>query len=104
MSVDGKIVRARSATGSCTSTPRLATLAPNVAGKRSLLHAAMDSGLFEGLQGCGLGVGQARLRATLGERPASAAGLDQQEFDAPGGDPIADGGNLFASTQFAKMR
>jgi hypothetical protein len=64
----------------------------------------MNSGLFEGLEGCGLGEGQAWFGATFGESPASAAGLNQQELDAPAPDPVADGGDLFAFPQFSKTR
>jgi hypothetical protein len=34
----------------------------------------------------------------------SAVGSNQQEFDATGSNPVANGGDLVASTEFAKLR
>src|ERR1700683_4972670 len=83
---------------------RRAGLAANIAGEGDLLHAAMNSGFFEGLEGGGLGVGQSGFGAAFGESPAAAsAGLDQQEFDAGVADAIADGGYLVGSAQTAKL-
>jgi hypothetical protein len=83
---------------------KLAMLAVDVACKRRFLHAAMNSGLFESFEGSRLSVGQPRFGAAFGESPASAAGLDQQEFDATASDPIANRGHLFASLESAKLR
>jgi hypothetical protein len=80
------------------------TLAARVAGKRSVFHSPMNSRLFEGFQGGGLRVREARFDAALGEGPSSIPRLHQQEFDSTAADPVADGGNLFRAPQFAKFR
>jgi hypothetical protein len=64
----------------------------------------MDSGFFEGLKCCCLGVRQARFRASLGEDPSSPASLHQQELDDSGANPITNGRHLLRSSQLAKMR
>ena len=63
----------------------------------------MNSGLFESLEGSGLSVRQSGFGAALGEGPMSAAGSDQQEFDATAADPITNRGHLFASPQPAEL-
>ncbi len=78
-----------------------ATLATKVAGEGLFLHPAMNARLFDGLESRDLGVRQRRFEAAFGEGPASAAGSDQQEFDATAADPIADGSYLFTSPQVA---
>ncbi len=57
----------------------------------------MDTSLFKSLEGSGLGVGEAGFNAAFGENPTSAAGLNQQEFDAPSADAVTNGGDLLAS-------
>ena len=89
MSLDGNLSAAR---------------APQVLGERLFRHPAVNSGLFESLEGSGLGVRQPRFDAAFGEGPASLAGLDQQEFEATAADPIANGSHLFACAQLAKLR
>lgn len=81
-----------------------AALAARVAGKRLLLHAAMNARFFEGLESRGLGVRQPRLDASLGESPATAASLDQQEFNASPSNAVAHGSYLFTIPQLAKLR
>jgi hypothetical protein len=85
-------------------SPCVCALPPNVLGERCFLDPAMNSRLFESFEGSGLSVCQTRLGAALGESPMSAVGPNQQEFDAAGADPVADGGDLFAFPQFAKLR
>jgi len=56
----------------------------------------MNPSLFKSLQRGRLGVGETRFNATLGENPTSAAGLDQQEFDAAFTHAVTNGGHLLA--------
>jgi hypothetical protein len=78
-------------------------LPPNILDERSFFYPAMNSRLFEGFEGGGLGVGQARFSVALGESPMSAVGSNQQELDATLVDPVANGSDLFASPQLAKL-
>jgi hypothetical protein len=91
MSVDGKVCRAR------------IPLATNVARERSFLHPAMHSCLFESLQGSGLRVAQPRFDTAFGESPAPAPGLNEQELDATAVEPVANGSDLFAFSEAAKV-
>ena len=72
-------------------------LAAEVAREGEFFHPAMNSRLFESLEGSGLGVGEAGLNAAFGENPASAASLHQEEFDAASADTVTNGGDLLAS-------
>ena len=71
--------------------------AAKVTGKGNLFHPAMNTSLFKSLQGSGLGVREAGFDAAFGEDPASAPGLNQQEFDAAPADAVTNGGDLLAS-------
>jgi hypothetical protein len=104
MSLNRKLFFGRSLARSRGRISHVATLATNVPGKRSFLHPAMNSRLFESLEGSRLGVCQPRFGASLRESPMSAAGPNQQEFDATAADPVANCGDLFASTESAKLR
>jgi hypothetical protein len=64
----------------------------------------MNSRSLRRLESRGLGVSQSWFGAAFGESPVSAVGPNQQEFDATAANPIADGGDLFASPQLAKLR
>jgi hypothetical protein len=64
----------------------------------------MNTRLFKSLKGSGLGVREPRFGAALGESPMSAVGSNQQEFDATAAHAVANGGDLFASAQPAKLR
>jgi hypothetical protein len=63
----------------------------------------MNPRFFERLEGRGLGVRQPRLDASLGKSPASAASLNQQEFNASAANAVADSSHLFTATQLAKL-
>ena len=81
-----------------------AGLAASIAGEGSFLHAAMNPGFFERLEGGSLGVGQPRFSVALGESPAStAASPYEQEFNLGTMNAVADGSDLMASAQSAKM-
>src|SRR5579862_834139 len=73
-----------------------ATFATNVPRERSLLHPAMNSGLFECFEGCCLSVCQSRLGFAFGKSPMPAIGSHQKKFDAACSYAIADGGDLSA--------
>ncbi len=76
-----------------------------LAGECSFFDPPMHSGLLERLQRRGLSMGQPRLGAALGKRPApAAAGSNQQELDASPRTPVANRSHLFALAQFAKLR
>ena len=77
---------------------------PSVASKSRFLDAAVDARLFESFQRRCLGMSQPRLGAALGESPASAAGLYQQEFNAADANPVADCSDLLASPQLVEVR
>src|SRR5208337_3683796 len=96
MSIDGNLGR--------RGMPVADALAANVAGEGAFLHTAVNARLFERLKSRDLGVCQPLFEAALGEGPASAAGPNQQEFDATAADPVAHGSHLLASPQFAKLR
>jgi hypothetical protein len=74
-------------------------LATEVTREGDFLHPAMNASLFESLESGGLGVGEAAFDPSLGENPASAAGLDQQEFNATSAHAVTDGGDLLAFFQ-----
>jgi hypothetical protein len=68
--------------------------ATEVAGEGDFLHPAMNASLFKSLEGGGLGVGEAAFDAAFGKNPKSAAGLNQQKFDAAFVHAITNGGDL----------
>jgi hypothetical protein len=100
MSSDGELrlggSGARRAPAFCSSGVRFP---PEVAGERNLLHTAMNAGLLKGLHGSGLGVGQARLNASFGKDPPSAASLNQQKFNAVFADTVTNRSDLLPSLQ-----
>ena len=57
----------------------------------------MNTSLFKSLEGSRLGMRKAGFDSALGEDPACAAGLNQQEFDAASADAVTNGGNLLLS-------
>jgi hypothetical protein len=59
----------------------------------------MNTRFFKSLQRRGLGVRKAPLNAAFGENPASAARLDQQEFNAAFAYAVANRGDLLASSR-----
>ena len=71
--------------------------APEITGEADFFHPAMNPSLFKCLERRGLSVGEAGFDAAFGENPTSAAGLNQQEFDAPSADAVTDGCDLLAS-------
>jgi hypothetical protein len=79
------------------------TLSSRVVRERSLFHATMNAGLFEGLQRCSLRVSQSGLSAALREGPATSTGLDQQKLDLPVAQAVANCRNLLASTHRAQL-
>jgi hypothetical protein len=54
----------------------------------------MNARLFKSLEGRGLSVCESRFDAAFGEDPTSAAGLNQQKFDAAFADAVTNGGDL----------
>jgi hypothetical protein len=64
----------------------------------------MNSRLFESFEGSGLGVRQSRFDTAFGKSPASAASLNQQEFDATVAGPVAHSGHLFAAMPFTRLQ
>jgi len=90
--------------GGSRSISQVAALATNVPGKRGLFHPSVNSGLFKGFERSRLGVGQSRFSFALGKRPVSAVGPNQQELNAVCADPVANSGDLFATTELAKLR
>ena len=85
--------------GSMAIPPRLDPLDPEVAGKGSFLDAAVDAGFFKRLQRCRLRVRQARFHAAFWKCPSSIAGFHQEEFESAFADLVANGRNLFRSSQ-----
>src|SRR2546426_866266 len=85
---------------------RRAAAAPpaNVAGKRELLHPALDSSPLINFQGRRLSGRQPPVNAALRKGPASAAGLNQQELNATAANPIAHCGDLLTFPQPANLR
>jgi hypothetical protein len=79
--------------------------AAEITGEWEFLHPAMNAGFFYRLKGGGLGLREARLDAAFGENPTSAAGLNQQKFDAAFAHAITDGGDLlpFFRTLFQRF-
>jgi len=73
-------------------------------GEGSFFYAAMNSRLFESLEGSRLGVCQPRFGFAFGESPMTAIGSNQQELDPRTTKPVANCGDLFASTESAKLR
>src|SRR5437667_10608956 len=95
MSIDHELSLGRS-----RGTSHVGTLATGVMGERRFFHAAMNSGFFEGFEGSRLSVRQTWLDPALGESPASAPSLNQQEFDAASSVPVANSSDMFAYMSF----
>jgi hypothetical protein len=103
MSLHDELFFGRSRGGS-RSISQVAALATNVPGKPSLFHPAVNSGLFESFEGSRLGVRQPRFSFAFGKRPVPAVGPNQQELNAVCADPVTNSGDLFATTELAKLR
>ena len=104
MSLNGHLFLGRSLNRPCGRVPPAAALATNVLGEGSFFYAAMNSRLFESLEGSRLSVCQPRFGVALGESPMTAIGPNQQELDPGAAKPVANCGDLFASTESAKLR
>jgi hypothetical protein len=78
-------------------------LATNVAGEGSFRDAAMDPRFLESLKRSRLSMCETWLDTTLRKGPVSAAGANQQEFDPPASNAIADGRHLFTPAKFSKL-
>jgi hypothetical protein len=103
MSLDDELFFCRLRGGS-RSISQVAALATNVPGKRGLFHPSMNSGLLERFEGCRLGVRQPRFSFALRKRPMTAVGPNQEELNAVCADSVANSGDLFATTELAKLR
>ena len=95
MSVDHNLFPGRS-----NGTSDVGTLPASVVGKRRFFYPSMNSGFFKGLEGSRLSVRQTCLDPAFGESPASAPGLNQEEFDVASADAVANSSDLFPSVPF----
>src|SRR5205807_6976355 len=84
-------------------TSDAATLAASVVGKRRFFYPSMNSGFFKGLEGSRLSVRQTWFDTALGESPASAPSLNQEEFDVASADAVANRSDLFPSVPFGYL-
>lgn len=96
MSGDGKFRLGKSGSSGSRALSRSCSVgfATAVTSEGDFFHPAMNPSLFKSLEGSGLGVGEAGFNTAFGENPTTAAGLNQQEFDAAFTDPITNGGDL----------